>query len=347
MKKHVTHLLLACCLGLTAFGAVACGGSQNESESSISPTSGDLSSNEELEIETNAEFYYELINNDTEYELIGLKEYTDTDIIIPSTYNGLPVTSIYYQAFYRQTELTSITICEGIKEIQPYAFQECSGLTKVVIPNSVSCIGAAIFTGCSALIDISLPFVLSDITVDMGSYEPDVTYKCPFGSFFGSTPYMLCQEVEQVYYNDETGAMLMTKNYIPMSLKRVTITGGTVLRGAFENCTSLTNVTIEDTVTSIGDNAFMGCSNLAKLTIGTGIASIGDGAFFGCQGLQIYYKGSREQWLNIDTALTEIPVENEVLYYYSANEPICNAEGTAYDGNYWRYVRGIPTIWTK
>ena len=35
------------------------------------------------------------------------------------------------------------------------------------------------------------------------------------------------------------------------------------------------------------------------------------------------------------------------MYYYSESEPELNSDGTAYDGNYWRYVDGVPTPWVK
>lgn len=35
------------------------------------------------------------------------------------------------------------------------------------------------------------------------------------------------------------------------------------------------------------------------------------------------------------------------MYYYSETEPELNSDGTAYDGNYWRYVDGVPTVWKK
>ena len=50
---------------------------------------------------------------------------------------------------------------------------------------------------------------------------------------------------------------------------------------AFYNCTSLTSVTIPNSVTSIGQRAFSGCSKLTSVTIGNGVTSIGGSAFGG------------------------------------------------------------------
>ena len=48
---------------------------------------------------------------------------------------------------------------------------------------------------------------------------------------------------------------------------------------AFRDCTSLTAVTIPDSVTSIGDFVFENCSSLTAVTIGSGVTSIGGYAF--------------------------------------------------------------------
>ena len=55
--------------------------------------------------------------------------------------------------------------------------------------------------------------------------------------------------------------------------------------GAFANCTSLTKLTLPDSLTSIGDGAFNRCSGLTQLTLPNSITSIGQYAFAGCSGL--------------------------------------------------------------
>lgn len=48
---------------------------------------------------------------------------------------------------------------------------------------------------------------------------------------------------------------------------------------SFSGCSSLTSVTIPNTVTSIGNYAFVECDGLTTITIGSGVTSIGDNAF--------------------------------------------------------------------
>lgn len=55
---------------------------------------------------------------------------------------------------------------------------------------------------------------------------------------------------------------------------------------AFENSTSLTTVTIPDTITSIGKNAFTGCTAITSVTFGKSVETIETSAFSGCSSLE-------------------------------------------------------------
>ena len=63
---------------------------------------------------------------------------------------------------------------------------------------------------------------------------------------------------------------------------------------AFERCSSLTEVVIPNSVTTIRDSAFYGCSSLTNVVIPNSVTKIGDWAFFGC------------------TSLTEVVIPNSV-----------------------------------
>ena len=56
--------------------------------------------------------------------------------------------------------------------------------------------------------------------------------------------------------------------------------------GFFENCSSLTELTISNNVTHIDDRAFFGCSSLINITIPNSVTKIGGGVFKGCSSLK-------------------------------------------------------------
>ena len=110
--------------------------------------------------------------------------------------NTYKVTAIGYSAFWNNSDLTSVTIPEGVKTIGPnafigctsltsitipegvtmieyYAFCDCTSLTNVIIPEGVTYIGNKAFLGCTSLKSVSLPASLT--VCDQAFYDLNLT----------------------------------------------------------------------------------------------------------------------------------------------------------------------------
>ena len=72
------------------------------------------------------------------------------------------VTTIGVEVFWGCSDLTSLTICDGVTAIES-AFGKCTGLTELVLPDSVTTIGAQAFDGCTGLEEITFSRNLTSI----------------------------------------------------------------------------------------------------------------------------------------------------------------------------------------
>lgn len=111
---------------------------------------------------------YTLSEDSTYYSVSGIGTCEDTDIIIPSEYKGLPVTSISGIAFADCTSLTSIKIPDSVTSIGSSAFSYCESLTSIEMSNSVTSISHYAFSNCTSLTSIIIPDSVT--TIDMEAF---------------------------------------------------------------------------------------------------------------------------------------------------------------------------------
>ena len=254
------------------------------------------------------------IGNSAFYGCSGL-----TSIVIP---NG--VTSIGYRAFADCSGLKSVTIGNGVTSIGESAFDGCSGLTSITIPNSVTSIGNSAFDGCSGLTSITIPngvtsigeeafydcsnlktvINLSNLTFSKSSsdygyvtYYADKVINAPNGGIVGDFVFSTVDGKHTLLeYSGNASEIILPDNYKgekyaignnvfknKSSITSITIPNSVTSIGnyAFYHCSSLTSITIPNSVTSIGDYAFYWCYHITSITIPNSVTSIGDYAFYG------------------------------------------------------------------
>ncbi|MCF0108461.1 MAG: leucine-rich repeat protein, partial [Bacilli bacterium] len=150
---------------------------------------------------------------------------------------------------FNSSVVGEMIIPNSVVTIASSAFKNLNLITKVVLPNSVNYLGDFVFSGFSSLSYIELPFVGNSI-----SATGEDAY---FGSIFGTSSYT--NSYSAIQGSDLT-------YYIPKGLSKIKIGGQTIAEKALKNLISVTDLTIADSVTSIGEGALNGCSSLVNIT---------------------------------------------------------------------------------
>ena len=317
--KKLTILLLVATLLLSVM-LISCdtlGGTGEETTEAAKP---------ESPIEGCTGVQFALSEDGKYYFLRSVREVTQPDIVIPSTYEGLPVVSISNYAFRNCSTLKSIVIPDSVQQIGIESFANCTALESVTMEGIIS-IGIDAFDGCTSLKNVSVSDTIESISLSSFSDCANIVYtESEGGKYLGNeaNPYaalmeLVSTDITSFKVNAATKAIADAVFYDCTHLSSVEIPASVTSIGgsAFSGCENLTSVTFEEgsQLKWIWDYAFEDCEYLCNMTIPSGTLYIGEKAFSGCKNLGSLF----------------IPASVETVGYYA----FTNTMRTGYDAIYY------------
>lgn len=146
------------------------------------------------------------------------------------------------------TKFTKVVIDDGITEICPRAFPECTQLTHITLPKSITTIGSEAFIGCKSIPSLDLPANLTTIG------------QSAFDGCSSLTSLTLPDGIKTIESNTFKNCSALTELHIPNNVM-------TIGESAFDGCAKLTTLQIPASVKRIDKSAFSYCSALESLTV--------------------------------------------------------------------------------
>lgn len=215
-------------------------------------------------IQTNAFFYDSNLSGEINLPnltTLGLNAFTKTGITKVKNLGG--ITSLggnaaaSYGTFGNCPNLTEITLPATLTSTGNYNIQKCTALKRVIIESSATPAGLTIGTSCFD----------GDTALESITGLERVTSIANF-SFRNTTS--LAQDINMPMLTSISGAPFFGSGITSVSsLGSITnLPGGNnASSGAFRNCSSLTDVTLPSTLTTIGGSVFGGCTGIELLTV--------------------------------------------------------------------------------
>lgn len=280
---------------------------------------------------------YKLNEDGESYGVEGYdKENGGYTVIIPSEYEGKPVTAICEEAFSLSgygngygDGIKDVTIPDSVTSIGDRAFEFCRVLETVKMGSGVKEIGASAFFDCINLKNLSLPDGVEKIGESSFGYCTSLeTLRIP--DSLTSIGWYAFDRCDKLTYNEYDSAVYLgneTNPYVVLIKAKskdiasciIADTAKLIYQYAFYTCKSLESIVIPDTVVSIGRFAFADCGTLNSVTVGAGVKIIGDGAFSAIK--EVYYNGDIAGWLGIDGLEKLISFYNKTKIHIGGSVP--------------------------
>ena len=183
---------------------------------------------------------------------LTIKSFTGVGaVVIPSTNNGLPVTSIGEDSFNDNFSLASVVIPSSITNIGDEAFSDCYSMTNVTIGANVLEIGNYAFEYCSKLPNLLIPASVTNIgleTVLSCTALTNLTVDSQNPAY---------SSINGVLFNKDATTVVI---YPPDLAEPYTVPASVtdIAEYAFDACTKLTSITNDTGLLSIEASAFSG-----------------------------------------------------------------------------------------
>ena len=287
---------------------------------------------------------YKLSSGGDYYIVTGKGTCKDTNIVIPGTYNGLPVKRI--DGFKVDSDVVSVVVSEGVETISTLIRPE-SKIVYVKLPKSLTAISLGAFERSEILEleNLSSLEIADKLTVGIDSEELYRIYNVVTGNQGESH----IKEAEDGYvffvsggacyligYDKEKSELVLPASYNGKDYKiydnlfagneklvSVTIQGNVTDIGnkAFYGCTSLERVVLPEKITEIKYKAFWGCESLKEISIPSGVKTVGEASFAYCTALERVtlatgLKVIDEYAFSECVALKEIVIPDTVTTFY-------------------------------
>ena len=184
-------------------------------------------------------------------------------------------------AFARCSGFTGLVLPNGLREIREQAFAGCTGFTgNLVIPETVTHIKYEAFGHCTGF---SGDLIIPNSVVELGNTQNNNYYinPEPYSTFEDCFDHLvLSQSLDTIGPRCFAGCTRLTGDLVmPEGLKAV-------FSYAFEGCTGLSGLTLNDSLSIIGSYAFSGCSGIRGTVTLPENVSVGNSAFEWCEGIE-------------------------------------------------------------